>query len=167
MHELLDSGVLMKTIQDLVKKEPKQLAVINVLTYGTGNIKHILFERVKPEENETQPHILLIDKQDGRETPRIENRYDLLSLQNSEAERFDYMVKRFKEEHGRLPNSLEEILQNEQIKAMYPDGLPESPLGGEFYLDSDGTVKVRNLKYLMISTTISQKRPVSNRAFFL
>ncbi|MFH1740824.1 MAG: hypothetical protein ABIH23_17595, partial [bacterium] len=147
MHELLDSGILLQIINNLLKEEPDQAAVLNVLTYGTADIRHLFSEWHKPDAEKVEPHILIVETTDGTETPVIQNRFDLLSLQKSAVEQLQYAVKTLTEEKGHPLSSLQELMAEEWFKRSYPDGIPESPLGGEYYLDPDGKVQVRDLKY--------------------
>jgi len=145
MRELLDSGILMQTVQKIVEEDPRQVDVLRVLTYPNG-IEQLLWERPKPDV-EIQPHILLMEKTGDVTGPVVENRLDLVKAQQSIMEGLQYAIKAFETEQGRLPSTLDEMLQEQWTKKPFPGGMPEDPLGGEFYLDSEGKVQVRNMKY--------------------
>jgi tetratricopeptide (TPR) repeat protein len=146
MRELLDSGILMQTVQKILEEDPRQADVLRVLTYPNG-IEQLLWERPKPDV-QLEPHILVLREEGGQTVPVIENRLDLLKEQKSLMEGLQYAVKAFEREYGRPPSSLDELMEKiPQLKRTYPNGMPQDPLGGEFYVDSEGKVQVRNMKY--------------------
>jgi len=146
MRELLESGVLKETVQDMIEEDPSQKDALQILTYGTGNLAHLLWERRKPEVEQLQPYILIIEETDGKKTPVIYPRNELVQRQNAILRGIQRVVQAFEEEKGRKPESLEEAKNTEWFKQNLPDGLPKDPLGGEYYLE-EGEIKVRDLKY--------------------
>ncbi len=146
MHELLETGVLKETVEKMIEEDPSQAEAMQILTYGTGNLAHLLWERRKPEVEQLQSHILIIEERDGKKEPIVYPRYELLARQRAILRGLQRIVQAFEEEKGRKPESMEEATSTDWFKENFPDGLPEDPLGGEYYLE-DGEVKVRNLKY--------------------
>ena len=168
MFELLDSGVLMRTIHEMTAEDLSQIEAIRVLTYGTNNISLLLTERLKPEVEKPEPHILILEEVDGEKKPVIYNRYTLVSFQKSQIERLQSGAKAFEEETGHAPADMSELekwlkermftqanghppASDEELEKWFEENqrtaVPEDPLGGEYYIDQEGKIQVRNMKY--------------------
>jgi hypothetical protein len=168
MHELIDSGILMRVVQKLVAEDPGQRDILTILTYGTNDIRHLLEERLSPGLEKIEPHILIVEKVDDKETPVVYNRSDLIKRQKAGMESLQNAAGAFAREKGHIPSSMKEVEDwlketlftrekgrapssqqemEEWFQKTRPVAFPKDPLGGEYYLDQNGKVQVRNLKY--------------------
>ncbi|MBZ0258262.1 hypothetical protein K8I31_19505 [bacterium] len=138
MTEVVKEGYLEQVVMKHVNEDPNfQSEVLPVLA-PSGN----LYEITRTWDNK-YPHLLI--KPDDKQDWFIISRKELIERQEKQIARLDKYVAQYKEEHGSLPKSLDD-LKNETWFAGQENLLKDS-LQGEIYLDqTTGKVKARNPK---------------------
>lgn len=142
MSELLDQGYIDRVIAQKAAEDPKFTE--EVLPVIMPNLdKKKIFSTWKGE----QPHLLItFQSQDGKEDWQIVPRSLLLEQQTALIERLQKSVDKYKEDKGRLPQTLDDLRKESWFPAS--DGILQDPLGGEFFLNlQTGKVEARNPKY--------------------
>ncbi|MDP8243950.1 MAG: hypothetical protein P9L94_07705 [Candidatus Hinthialibacter antarcticus] len=136
MTEVVEQGYLEQVVMKHITEDPNfQSEVLPVLA-PSGN----LYEIMRTWDNK-YPHLLI--KPDDQQDWFIISRLELIERQKKQIERLNQFVAQFKEEHGSLPASLNDLKSESWFVGQ--EKLLEDSLKGELYLNqATGLVESRN-----------------------
>ncbi len=141
MQELVQQGYLKRVIMKKAEEEPGFMEEVAPVLMPHGDIRELL-----TNWDGSEPHLFITyttdeDKKDWY----ISSRSRLVEEQKGLQKQLQQAVDKYKEEKGKLPEKLSDIVDQPWYGA---EKIYDDPLGGEFYLDHEtGKVKARNPKY--------------------
>lgn len=143
MIELLDGGYLQRVIMQRISEDPNfEMEVLPIIA-PEGDLSNLLTTHAL---NDEQPQLLIVDEAIGLDDSwYVISRPELMNRQQSQINALQQQIQRFRDEEGRLPDSLDELAEQSWFSGM--ESMLEDPMGGRFVMQESGTIEAVDPMY--------------------